>query len=266
MPSVLVTGAYSNLGRAIVHTFHENGYVVYGTSTCERKSPEIERTFVMDLSSHEVSFDGIDELDVLVNNAGVFTEAPVGSIGEDDLDTVFDLNVKGLIRVTQALLPAIRRCDGSIVNISSMNAVHPGFGSTSHYDASKGAVSAFTRSLAAQTGLRVNAVQPGLISRDALLRTDRSQGERGAAGAHLKGCPPWKRTRGVLERPQCARRHDGPCRDSRSRVLPGHIDRHLRPVHNHRQRLHSALIFCKSSDDHWRVSLRLPVLDRSATT
>ena len=164
MPRVLVTGAYSNLGRAIVHTFHENGYVVYGTSTCERKSPEIERTFVMDLSSREVSFDGIDELDVLVNNAGVFTEAPVGSIGEDDLDTV-----KGLIRVTQALLPAIRRCDGSIVNISSMNAVHPGFGSTSHYDASKGAVSAFTRSLAAQTGLRVNAVQPGLISRDALL-------------------------------------------------------------------------------------------------
>ena len=120
MPSVLVTGAYSNLGRAIVHTFHEKGYVVYGTSTCERKSPEIERTFVMDLSSREVSFDGIDELDVLVNNAGVFTEAPIGSIGEDDLDTVFDLNVKGLIRVTQALLPAIRRCDGSIVNISSM--------------------------------------------------------------------------------------------------------------------------------------------------
>lgn len=169
MPSVLVTGAYSNLGSAIVHTFHEKGYVVYGTSTCERKSPEIERTFVMDLSSREVSFYGIDELDVLVNNAGVFTEAPIGSIGEDDLDTVFDLNVKGLIRVTQALLPAIRRCDGSIVNISSMNAVHPGFGSTSHYDASKGAVSAFTRSLAAQTGLRVNAVQPGLISRDGLL-------------------------------------------------------------------------------------------------
>ena len=68
----------------------------------------------------------------------------------------------------RALLPLLRASDGSIVNISSMNAIHPGFGRTAHYDASKGAVSAYTRSLAAETGLRVNAVQPGLIARSNL--------------------------------------------------------------------------------------------------
>ena len=49
-----------------------------------------------------------------------------------------------------------------------MNAIHPGFGTTAHYDASKGAVSSYTKSLAEETGLRVNAVAPGLIERDAL--------------------------------------------------------------------------------------------------
>ena len=53
-----------------------------------------------------------------------------------------------------------------------MNALHPGFGTTAHYDASKGAVSAYTRSLAAETGLRVNAVAPGLIKRDALVGSE----------------------------------------------------------------------------------------------
>ena len=53
-----------------------------------------------------------------------------------------------------------------------MNAIHPGFGTTAHYDASKGAVSAYTRSLSQETGLRVNAVAPGLIERKDLIGSD----------------------------------------------------------------------------------------------
>ncbi len=65
-----------------------------------------------------------------------------------------------------------KESNGSIVNISSMNSLHPGFGGTSHYDASKGAVSAFTRSLASETGLRVNAIAPGLIARNDLIGSE----------------------------------------------------------------------------------------------
>ena len=104
----------------------------------------------------------IEKLDVLVNNAGIFTEGKQDTLKTEDFDKVMDLNVRGLFLVTRALLPALKKCDGSIVNIASMNALHPGFG-TSHYDASKGAVAAYTASLAAETGLRVNALAPGLI-------------------------------------------------------------------------------------------------------
>lgn len=172
MPSVMVTGAWSNLGQAIVEAFHREGYTIYGTARTLRQDSRISRCYALDLSGEDIAFDGLEELDVLVNNAGLFTETSIEDFDEDDWHSVFDLNVRGLILVTKALLPALRRREGSIVNVSSMNAVHPGFGRTAHYDASKGAVSALTRSLASETGLRVNAVQPGLIARAQLSGSD----------------------------------------------------------------------------------------------
>lgn len=172
MPSVMVTGAWSNLGQAIVDVFHKEGYTVYGTARTPRQDSRISRCYALDLSGEDIAFDGLEELDVLVNNAGLFTETAIEEFDDDDWHSVFDLNVRGLILVTKALLPALRRRDGSIVNVSSMNAIHPGFGRTAHYDASKGAVSALTRSLASETGLRVNAVQPGLIAREQLSGSD----------------------------------------------------------------------------------------------
>lgn len=168
MPSVLVSAAFSNLGQAIVRRFHADGWTVYGTARTYREDPRLTRLFVLDLAHGEPCFDGIDRLDALVNNAGVFTEAHAWDVDESDIDTVFDLNVKGVMLLTKALIPALKAADGAVVNVSSMNAIHPGFSKTAHYDASKAAVSAYTRSLAAETGLRVNAVQPGLIHRPSL--------------------------------------------------------------------------------------------------
>ena len=169
MKSVLVTAAFSNLGQTICRLFHGNGYFVYGTTTRKDvSSPFVDKIIVIDLCREKLSSDGIDELDVLVNNAGIFTESHIENLSDEDYGRVFDLNVKAAFFTIQAMLPALKKKDGSVVNISSMNAVHPGFGSTAHYDATKGAVSAMTRSLASETGLRINAVQPGLIARPAL--------------------------------------------------------------------------------------------------
>ena len=170
---VLVTAGRSNLGKAIRKAFEKAGYdVLYTVSSRDKAdSPDAICVDLTDEKSVVPALSGITELDVLVNNAGIFTEGTQENLKTEDFDKVMDLNVRGLFLVTRTLLPALKRCNGSIVNIASMNAVHPGFG-TAHYDASKGAVSAYTASLAAETGLRVNALAPGLIDTQGLHGTE----------------------------------------------------------------------------------------------
>ncbi len=174
MKRVLITASYSPLGYAIAREFYSNGYEVFGTSTKD-KSNEIIKTIKVDITDEDDinrSLSQIDKLDVLVNNAGIFTIKNPENLDSFNISSVFDVNVKGLMLVTKKLLPLLKESNGSIVNISSMNSIHPGFGGTSHYDASKGAVSAFTRSLACETGLRVNAIAPGLIERNEIIGSE----------------------------------------------------------------------------------------------
>ncbi|MDY5931781.1 MAG: SDR family oxidoreductase [Candidatus Ornithospirochaeta sp.] len=169
--TVFITAGFSNLGSAIAKAFADRGDEVFVSSRTEKAHP-YGKCIAMDLSDPASVGDavsGFDRLDVLVNNAGIFTEGSQETLDESDFDAVFDVNVKGLFRITRAFLPLLRKCNGSVVNISSMNALHPGFGNTAHYDASKGAVSAYTRSLASETGLRINAIAPGLISAERLI-------------------------------------------------------------------------------------------------
>lgn len=170
MKRVLVTAGNSNLGKAIRKKFEREGYDVWYTVS-DKSKVDSEKAIPVDLRSEDEvkkAFSLLDKLDVLVNNAGIFTEGKQDSLPLASFDEVFSLNVKGLFLTTREFLPLLKESDGSIVNISSMNAIHPGFGTTAHYDASKGAVSSYTKSLAEETGLRVNAVAPGLIERDAL--------------------------------------------------------------------------------------------------
>lgn len=170
----LITGGNSNLGKAIRKAFEEKGYEVYYTVSSKEKvdGPRAIAADLRDEKEVASALSVFKELDVLVNNAGIFTEGSQDSLPTELFDAVMDLNVKGLFLVTRTLLPALKRASGSIVNISSMNAMHPGFGTTAHYDASKGAVSSYTASLAAETGLRVNAVAPGLIDVQGLRGSD----------------------------------------------------------------------------------------------
>jgi 2-keto-3-deoxy-L-fuconate dehydrogenase len=103
-------------------------------------------------------------LDILVNNAGIGAQGGVEDNPDDEWRDVLDVNVVGLIRVTRAALPALRAsASAAIVNTSSIAAT-AGLPQRVLYSASKGAVLALTRAMAADLladGIRVNAVNPG---------------------------------------------------------------------------------------------------------
>ena len=110
--------------------------------------------------------EALGGLDILVNNAGVTREANFGETSEETYNEVFDLNMRGYFFCAQeALSHLLRHGGGSILNIGS---VHGGGGAPRHvaYAATKGAIAAFTRTLAIELAprhVRVNCLAPGLI-------------------------------------------------------------------------------------------------------
>jgi len=182
----VVTGGAVNIGRAVSLRLASVGAkvaVIYHSSGKEAKKlkkelteTETEHIFLKaDLRREKEIIrvagrikEKLGRVDVLVNNSGVFGLSKQSELSEKAWDEVFDLNIKGLFLMTREILKLMDEAgdEKSIVNIASINGLHPGFGYTAHYDASKGAVIAYTRSLAAEVaakGVRVNAVAPGLV-------------------------------------------------------------------------------------------------------
>jgi 3-oxoacyl-[acyl-carrier protein] reductase len=178
----LVTGGSRGIGRAIVEILAASGMDV--TFTYRDNAAAAEQV----LAAHAglpVSAEKLDsrdsaacnalveklsdragKIDLLVNNAGVVRDNLLAMLDDDDLATVFDTNITGTFNMTRAVVPhMISRRRGKIINISSVSGEKGGRGQT-NYAASKGAINAFTRSLAAELGsrgIRVNAVAPGVI-------------------------------------------------------------------------------------------------------
>ncbi|KAE8417953.1 hypothetical protein BDV36DRAFT_309043 [Aspergillus pseudocaelatus] len=103
-------------------------------------------------------------IDILVNNAGVEVVKPLSDLTVEDYNLVYDLNVRGAIFLTQAVLPHLR-APGRIINISSVGA-RAGFANLSIYCSSKAALEGLTRCWAAElggAGHTVNAVNPGPV-------------------------------------------------------------------------------------------------------
>jgi NAD(P)-dependent dehydrogenase (short-subunit alcohol dehydrogenase family) len=117
----------------------------------------------------QTAVDTFGTIDVLVNNAGISGKARIDDPNAEEVwDRLIQVNLQGLFNVTHAFVPALKRSQGCIVNLSSIVAFVSGI-STAGYIASKGAVRSFTQALArdlAPFGVRANAVAPGLMLTD----------------------------------------------------------------------------------------------------
>jgi NAD(P)-dependent dehydrogenase (short-subunit alcohol dehydrogenase family) len=176
MKSALVTGAGSGLGATIARRLAQDGYRIVAVDT-NLKSAKSEvhalpksiayETDVTNEAAVEAMLDAFGEIpDVLVNNAGIVRFGPLLEHSVDDFRKVIDVNLVGTFIMARAVgRRMIERGSGSIVNITSLNAVAPS-ADAGAYPASKAAVALLTQHLAlvlGPHGIRVNAVAPGFI-------------------------------------------------------------------------------------------------------
>lgn len=177
--TALVTGASRGIGRAVAIELDARGYDVVATMRDVASGAglpagiRVERLDVTDAATIDLPGD----LRILVNNAGVETDNL--PIEHGDVDThwkyLFEANVFGLVRVTQAAIPVLRSNGGGVIcNVTSSSILAP-VPFLGMYRASKAAVMAMGESLAAEVapfGIRVIEVMPGPIVTDMLLGGD----------------------------------------------------------------------------------------------
>ncbi len=111
---------------------------------------------------------GETQIDILINNAGIWGSTSLGKTSLQSLETMLNVNIKGMFWLTQAALPRLRE-GARIINISSVAGRSGTAGGRSVYGASKAAVDAFTRSWALELAprkIRVNAIAPGYVETD----------------------------------------------------------------------------------------------------
>lgn len=185
MTTTLITGANRSLGLETTRRLIDAGHTVYagmrdpGRGDAARElGAHVLQIDVTDLASVEAAISQLNELDVLVNNAGILGD----SFDVDDLDantmtSVLDTNVVGIVRATQAALPLLRRSDNPlIVNVASgvgwprylIDETHDEFPVKAvPYATSKAAVIALTVQYAKNLPeMRVNASDPGFTATD----------------------------------------------------------------------------------------------------
>ncbi len=185
--NIIITGGTRGIGEAMVRRFARDGH-----SICFLYKEQIEKAHSMTrlLQAEGVDVQGIQcdvrdsarvqetiaqamahwgQIDALINCAGISWNGLLQDMLDHEWQDLFETNVYGTFYCTRAVLPEmIRRKQGVILNISSIWGGHAGSCEVA-YSATKGAIDAFTRSLAEEvsySGIRVNALAPGVVHTD----------------------------------------------------------------------------------------------------
>ena len=180
----LITGASRGIGRALATEFARAGYDL--TITCVKSEDLLKdlaaeltgkygvacTAFIGDLSEHETAerlFEGIGDVDVLINNAGISYVGLLHEMSYEDWERVISTNLSAAFYCSKLAIPyMLKKKSGKILNISSVWGEY-GASTEAAYSASKGGLNAFTKALAkelAPSNIQVNAVACGMIDTD----------------------------------------------------------------------------------------------------
>ena len=178
MSHLLISGGTRGIGKACVQLFAEQGYKVSSLSRYGRPSGAIKGVnyFKCDVRNPDEVSHAVESaikkngnIDVLISNAGISVVGLAQDIEFDVYRNVMDTNFGGLFNLTNAVIPyMVSEGHGVILAVSSMWG-QIGASCEALYSASKGAVDAYVKSLAKElgpSGIRVNAVSPGVIDTD----------------------------------------------------------------------------------------------------
>jgi len=182
----IVTGGSRGIGAAIVRRLAQEGAHVAFTysksftdaekvkasiesigSTVTAYQADARNPTVMKTLAETIKKD-FGAIDILINNAGVWHMGPIGSVSQEEFESIYSVNIESVFALTNAVVPLMRD-GGRIVNIGSglgMRAMYPG---VSVYNSTKAAVAMLARSWAqdlAARGILVNAIMPGSINTD----------------------------------------------------------------------------------------------------
>ena len=183
--SVVVTGASSGMGKAIVELFAREGANIVAVARRKERLEELARSlkdgdgrvipFVGDVSRQETMEEAIElavkefgRLDILVNNAGIMDDmSPIGDVKNEKIDQVFAVNVYGpMYSMRKAVRVFLEQGGGgNIINVASLGAMRTAAGAV--YGASKAALVSLTKNTAYMympDGIRCNAIAPGGIA------------------------------------------------------------------------------------------------------
>ncbi|KAI8361325.1 hypothetical protein B0O80DRAFT_380551 [Mortierella sp. GBAus27b] len=205
--NVLITGASSGIGEACARHFAQAGSNLVLSARRKDRLDKLKQELesqhpgitistleldVRDRKHVQATAKGFGDVDILVNNAGlVIGLEKLEDISEEAMDTMIDTNVKGLVHVTQSVLPGMRARDkGHIINIGSVAGLQA-YANGSIYCASKAAVSSITKALlheTVDTAIRVSQIDPGMVETE--FSVVRFRGDKSKADAVYKGLQP----------------------------------------------------------------------------
>jgi NAD(P)-dependent dehydrogenase (short-subunit alcohol dehydrogenase family) len=170
--TAIITGGASGIGKAIVEKFRQNGALVHVLDITEINDDERIYFHHCDVSNHQDVHSVIEgiiaegQVDILVNNAGIGFVGDLLSTTDEDMDRMFNVNVKGVYNCLHATIPSmIQNGGGVILNMASV-AASVGISDRFAYSMTKGAVRTMTFSIAkdyVDKNIRCNCISPARI-------------------------------------------------------------------------------------------------------